>query len=92
MLEKVGDIGSFAVKLEKLESEGFIGRKQKEFLSAVLDAGNAAAHRGHAASASEIEYAMDIVEHLLQAIYILEDAAQVLREKTPPRQRFSKKD
>ena len=90
ILEKVGDIGSFAEKLTSLERKGFVGQRQKDFLSAVLDAGNAAVHRGHAASAQELEYAMDIVENLLQAVYALEGAAQHLRVKTPPRQRLPK--
>jgi hypothetical protein len=87
ILEKVGDTGSFAEKLTALERGGFVGQRQRDFLSAVLDAGSAAAHRGHVASEQELEYAMDIVENLLQAVYALEGAAEHLRGKTPPRKR-----
>jgi hypothetical protein len=89
ILEKVGDVGSFAEKLAALQSKGFVGERQRDFLNAVLAAGGAAAHRGHAADAQELGYAMDIVENLLQAVYALEGAAEHLREKTPPRQRPS---
>jgi len=91
MLEKVGDIGSFEDRLTALEREGFVGRRQKEFLSAVLNAGNAAAHRGHKASTQELESAMDIVENLLQAAYELEGAAKHLRENTPPRKQLKER-
>jgi Domain of unknown function (DUF4145) len=87
ILEKVGDAGSFVEKLAVLEREGYVGQKQRNFLSAVLDAGSAAAHRGHTASEQGLEYAMDIVENLLQAVYALEGAAEHLREATPPRKR-----
>lgn len=90
ILEKVGDVGSFPEKLAALESGGVVGKQQREFLAAVLDAGSAAAHRGHAASARELESAMDIVENLLQAVYSLGKAAEHIREKTPPRQRIDK--
>jgi hypothetical protein len=90
ILEKVGDIGSFAEKLNALQDRGFVGERQKEFLTAVLDAGSAAVHRGHVASVVELGYAMDIVENLLQAVYALEGAAQHLRGTTPTRQRRPK--
>jgi len=63
ILEKVGDVGTFREKLTALGEKGFVGRQQGEFLEAVLDAGSAAAHRGHAASAQELDFAMDIVEN-----------------------------
>jgi hypothetical protein len=88
--EKVGDVGTFREKLAALENKGFVGKQQREFLEAVLDAGNAAAHRGHAASAQELEFAMDIVENLLQAVYALGRAAKHIRGKTPPRQMSAK--
>ena len=90
IMETVGDVGSFPEKLAALEKGGFVGQKQREFLAAVLAAGNAAAHRGHAASTQELEFAMDIVENLLQAIYALEGAAQHIRVKTPPRRNSTK--
>jgi hypothetical protein len=92
ILENVGDVGSFAKKLATLEERGFIGRQQRQFLEAVLDAGNAAAHRGHAANAEELESAMDIVENLLQAVYVLETAAEHVRRRTPPRRKLARKE
>ena len=85
MVEKIGDVGSFKAKLMKLESEGFVSSKNRYVLEAALDAGSAAAHRGHAAKTPEVLAVMDIVENLLQAVYVLREAAQKLQKSTPPR-------
>jgi hypothetical protein len=89
IIEKVGDIGNFAEKLKALQTAGFL--KNRDVLEAALDAGNAAAHRGHAASESEVQAVMDIVENMLQAIYVFPDVAKKLRETTPPRVRTKAK-
>jgi hypothetical protein len=87
MVEKVGDKGSFEQKLEALERNGFVGKKNQEFLAAALDAGNAAAHRGFSPAPSELEYVMDIVENLIEVAYVLERRADKIRRATPPRQK-----
>jgi hypothetical protein len=85
IVEKVGDLGTFAAGLKALEEAGFVSSKNREILEAVLDAGSAAAHRGHAAKMENVNTTMDIVENMLHAIYVLPDAAQKLKECTPPR-------
>jgi hypothetical protein len=85
ILEKVGDRGTFAQKLQALEGQGLIGRLHREQLEAALDAGSAAAHRGFAPSAKTLGQVMDIVENLLQAVYVLSRAASELKKGTPPR-------
>lgn len=91
MVQKVGDVGSFKQKLKKLQAGGFVSADNVEILDAALDAGNAAAHRGHAPNASDVNTVMDIVENLLQAVYVLPDMAQRLKETTPacPRKKKS---
>lgn len=85
MNDKVGDVGPFQQKLVELERQGFVARKNREFLAAALDAGSAAAHRAYEPTAEELRHVMDIVENLLEAVYILERAAKKLRDSTPPR-------
>jgi hypothetical protein len=85
LLDKVGDVGNFGQKLQALEAQGYVGRKNREFVSAALDAGNAAAHRGVAPDLADLNRVMDIVESLLESIYVLEEAAQRLHQVTPPR-------
>jgi hypothetical protein len=90
ILDKVGDVGTFEQKLKALEDDGFVSKRNREVLNAALDAGNASAHRGHKFEAREVNQVMDIVENLLQAIYVLEKAAEKIRTQTPPRKKVSK--
>lgn len=92
ILDKVGDVGSFGEKLAALEAQGYVGRKNREFVSAALEAGSAAAHRGVAPQVVDLNRVIDIVESLLEAVYVLEDAAKHLRKTTPPRPGRSKRD
>lgn len=85
ILDKIGDVGTFEEKLKQLEAQGYVGAKNRAFLSAALEAGNAAAHRGHAPEPQSLNHVMDIVENLLEAVYALEKAAESLKETTPPR-------
>ena len=85
LVDKVGDLGTFGQKLAGLEKAGFIARQGREYLEAALDAGNAAAHRGHKPSSAQLNHVMDIVENVLESVYVLEDAAAELKRTTPPK-------
>jgi hypothetical protein len=79
------DNRSFKQKLEIFATDGFIGTAQVEILDAALDAGSAAAHRGHTPSFEQVNAVMDIVENLLKAVYVLPDMAESLKKTTPAR-------
>jgi hypothetical protein len=85
IVEKIGDVGTFADKLKKLESQGFISKKNGEVLDTALDAGSAASHRGYAPRMAEVHAVMDIMENLLQAIYVLDKVATEIKKATPAR-------
>jgi hypothetical protein len=85
LLDKIGDVGSFPQKLEQMEKAGHLGRQNREYLAAALDAGNAAAHRGFQPEEQLLMHVMDILENLLQAVYVLASAAKELKKATPPR-------
>jgi len=87
LLHKVGDAGTFSWKLKKFEDLGFVGRRDREILEAALDAGSAAAHRGYRPKPEQLDQVMDIVEHLLEAVYVLDSAAAALRKSTPARKK-----
>ncbi len=87
ILDKVGDQRSFVRGLDALESEGFLSPRNREVLEAALDAGHAAIHRGHSPTAKELDQVMDIVESLLQAMFVNEKLAESLRKTTPKRKR-----
>lgn len=85
ILDKVGDVGTFAEKLAALERQGYVGRKNREFVEAAIEAGSAAAHRGIASEIGDLNRVMDIVESLLESVYVLEELAQRIRQSTPAR-------
>ncbi|MGA9156510.1 MAG: DUF4145 domain-containing protein [Candidatus Sulfotelmatobacter sp.] len=85
IVEKIGDIGTFKDKLKELEKEGFVTARNREALYVALEVGHAAAHRGHAATESEVQTVMDIVETMLQAVYVFPELAQKLKANLPAR-------
>jgi len=89
MASHVGSEGTFANRLAALRKAGVIAERQTDVLSAALDAGSAAAHRGFRPSSQQLNAVIDIVENLLSATYHLQSLAVRLREETPRR---TKKD
>jgi hypothetical protein len=87
----IGDVGNFQAKLNELVNHGWIGSQQRVVLDAALDAGNAAAHRGHRLTAKQLNSVIDIVEHALQAAYVLSDVAKAIRKAIPKRKKKAKK-
>lgn len=85
MTNKVDDVGGFEKKLQELEKKGLIDRTGHDRLFNALDVGHAAAHRGHVPSRSDLADVMDIVENLLEAMYVLDEKAKRLRKSTPRR-------
>ncbi len=65
MNKTVGDIGGFAVKLNKLVEEGYLSTKDREILEPALDVGHAVSHRGHEPSKEDVNLVFDIVENLI---------------------------
>ena len=85
MVDKVEDVGGFGRKLQELEKAGYISSKNREVLFTALDMGNAAVHRGHMPTRAAVQSVMDIVENMLQAVYVFSDVAKRLKASTPPR-------
>lgn len=83
MRNKLGDIGTFSEKLAALEEQGYVGKKNREFVSAAIEAGSAAIHRGLAPDDANLNLVMDIVESLLESVYVLGAGADRLRQVTP---------
>ncbi|HBO0016580.1 DUF4145 domain-containing protein [Pseudomonas aeruginosa] len=84
LTETIENHGSFAARLDRLVQEGHLGKHQRETLTAALEAGSAAAHRGHKPNIESLNAVLDITEHLLHA-YVLKDVGDALKSATPPR-------
>jgi hypothetical protein len=95
---RVGDIGDFTKKAEKMRCDGLITDVQAEILKAAFDAGSAAAHRGHSPTREDVHLLLDITEALLRQIYIdpmmearRAKVAAALKAKTPQRVRSKRR-
>lgn len=85
-----GDAGSFNAKLEGLAKVVHLSPSQHNALNAVVDAGNAAAHRGFVPTRDAAQAMLDALEVVLKTAYVLPGAAQSLQAMTPKRPPKSK--
>lgn len=85
MIDKVGDNGTFKGNLKAFQAKGYISSFQLENLEAALELGHASIHRGFIPKKHQIEVALDILENLLQGLYLLEKKAKATVEALPKR-------
>lgn len=85
MIESVGDKGSFRKNLTEFADKGFISDKQHEILNAVLEAGHATIHRAYEPSDKDLATCIDIVESMIQDIYVHPGKAAELARRVPKR-------
>lgn len=85
MTQKVGRLRTFQSRLKALEAKGLIGRANREILRAALEARSAAAQRAYAPSSDIVNEVMDIIENLLQAVYIFPESLRKIKRSTPRR-------
>ena len=86
IIQKIGDVGTFKQKLDKLVSSSIITSSKAEVIEAAIDAGNAAAHRGYKPDSETLLKVLDIVENLLQS-EIVDRNAKHIRGNTPSRKK-----
>lgn len=84
IVSKVGDVGTFKQKIDRLVSDGIITSSKATVLGTAIEAGNASAHRGYKPERETLFQILDIVENLLQS-EIVDRAADTIRGKTPPK-------
>lgn len=89
VLERSADIldipGNMHQKLESLLNKGYIGETERQLLSIVKEAGNAAAHRAWQPKFRDIEAILDILEHFLLRTFVLRNDLYLIKEGIPPR-------
>jgi len=84
IVSKIGDIGSFKQKIEKLITTGIITSSKATVLEAAIEAGNASSHRGYKPDKETVFQILDIVENLLQSEIVDRPVSQI-KQKTPTR-------
>lgn len=72
--------GTLEKKIDNLVTMGFIASEGADFLHRIRSLGNKAAHEVEAHSDQELAAAMEIVEQLLQAVFVLPGLAKTLPE------------
>ena len=85
------DEGFFGEKLSRLEERGRIAKKQVEELKTLFDLGSASIHRGFAPTRQQVLDALDIVEPLIQSLYLHPNQTAKLARVIPPREKSQKK-
>lgn len=82
-VKRIGDIGGFKQKLDRLEAERFLSTKDRPVVEAALEVGHEAVHRNKPPSPEDCHAALDIVENLLHRL-VIEIRAFDIRERRNP--------
>ncbi len=85
--DRIRDVEQFPGKLDALEREGFISRRQKHYLAVVVEAGNATLHRQLELDGKQASVLLRIIEALLRITYLPEESVNALKDAIPPRRR-----
>jgi len=70
MITKVSDQGSFLKNMKAFQDAGYISDQQRRILEPTLEAGHAAIHRGYNPTAEDVGTGVEIVESLVDIIYV----------------------
>ena len=70
MIEKVGDHKTFWKNLDEFNKKGYISTIEYDILRSVIDVGNEVTHENKLPQPEGVIVAIDIMEHLIAAIYI----------------------
>jgi Domain of unknown function (DUF4145) len=89
MIQKVGDLKTFDMKLDEFQAKGYISVIQRDALQATLEVGHAAMHRAFVPTEKDLSVAMDIVEGVLAPIYEHRLEAEKMADRVPPRKQSS---
>ncbi len=81
----VGDQGNFKRGLKAPQDSGKISQRERDVLQPVIDAGNAAAHRGWAPSKEQLATILDTVEGLIHGLLVQPKLAEELDDAVPGR-------
>lgn len=78
------DLG-FANKLTQLLSNHYVGQKEYDLLEVLIDAGNAAAHRGWNTEIKQIESLMEVLETFIKRVFINGELILSIKDTIPKR-------
>lgn len=76
---------SFEEKIDQLELQGFLGPIDRAVFDSMVEAGNAAAHRGWKPDQEELQTLISALESFVHRSFILPEVVQKIGEKVPAR-------
>lgn len=85
MIDKTGDQGSFSKNLDAFERAGFVGKKQREVIESMLEAGHASIHRAFIPKKSDMITVVAILEGIMEVVYVQAPKADELKQRIPKR-------
>lgn len=86
MIDKIGgDLRGFDANLDELYRLGHVSALMRDRLGAVVDAGSATIHRGHTPTDADLGTLGDVMEHVIESLYIHEADVARMAQRTPPR-------
>src|SRR5262249_14461936 len=85
MISAIGDQGSFSANLKKFASDGYVAAKQLQVIEPVLEAGHASIHRAFEPSQEDLVTIVDIMEAILQTVFVHPSQAAALKQRIPQR-------
>lgn len=86
MIDKVGDNGSFGRNLARFREDGYIGAKQATVVSSMLEVGHATIHRAYIPESDDIVALVDILEGVLEVVYVQVPKAEEINKRIPKRE------
>jgi hypothetical protein len=86
MMEKVGDHQTLGRNVDAFLEAGYVAPQSHDiFRRSLIEAGNAAMHRGYKPLFDDVNTLLDITESLVASIYVHPKRAAEVRKKIPPR-------
>ena len=85
MIHRVGDQGTFSQNLDEFERKGMISKSQRTVLEPLIEVGHAAMHRSYSPTNRDLTTLMDIIENVIESIYVNEVRAEQLKGNAPRR-------
>jgi hypothetical protein len=87
MITKVGDHNKFGVNLKAFADAGYISVIQHDSLATILDAGHAVTHRAFAPKDEHLNTALNVMEGLLETLYVHDQDTKKLQIPDRPNKR-----
>ena len=81
VLARIGDVGGFKAKLDRLEKENYLSSKDRIVVEAALEVRHDATHRQYRPSVKDCERCLGITENLLHRLALDGDAAAIREQR-----------